>query len=78
MEHSVTIMLQHTSVRVEAGIVQFGDLLSEKLDAISGIAKDDRLIDLESREEGVEAMDLLAFVDIAVVLRNTSERQLVH
>lgn len=74
MEHSVTVVLQHTSVRVEAGIVQFGDLLGEKLDAIRGIAKDNRLIDLESREEGVEAMDLLAFVDIAVVLRNTSER----
>lgn len=74
MEHSVTVVLQHTSVGVEAGIVQFGDLLSEELDAISGITKDDRLIDLESREESIKAMDLLAFVDIAVVLRDTSER----
>lgn len=74
MEYSVTVVLQHASVGIEARIVQFGDLFSEKLDAIGRIAKDDRLIDLESREESIEAMNLLAFVDIAVVLRDASER----
>ena len=73
MEYPVTVVLQHTSVGVEARVIEFSDFLSKKLNAIRRIAEDDGLIDLESREERVKAMNLLLFVDIAVVLCDTPE-----
>ena len=73
MKYPVTVVLQHTSVGVEARVIEFGDLLSKKLNAIRRIAEDDGLIDLESREERVKAMNLLLLVDIAVILCDTPE-----
>ena len=73
MEYPVTVVLQHTSVGVEARVVEFSDFLSKKLNAIRRIAEDDGLIDLESGKERVKAMNFLLLVDIAIVLCDPPE-----
>jgi hypothetical protein len=47
VEHSVTVILKHLGVRVEAGVTQFRDLLGEQFHTIGRITEDDRLIDLQ-------------------------------
>ena len=58
VEHSVPVCLSHLGVDVEAAEAQFGDLLGKELNSLSRIAEDDWLVDLELREEGIEAVDL--------------------
>lgn len=47
MEYPITIVLQHLSMRVEAGVSQFSDFLSQQLDAVRRVAEDNGLINLE-------------------------------
>lgn len=68
MKHSVPVVLQHLCVGVEAGIAKVDNLLCKELDAVCRIAENDRLVDLKTREECIEAMNLLAFINIAVIL----------
>ena len=72
VKYSIPIMLQHLRMGVEAGIAKIDNLLREKLYAVCGVAEYDRLVDLKSREESVETMDLLTFVNVAVILRYAS------
>ena len=46
MEDTVAVRLEHLCMDVEARVAQLGDLLGEKLDAVDGVAEDDRLVDL--------------------------------
>ena len=78
MEDAVTSRLKHARVRVEAGVSQLGDLLREKLDAVGGVAENDRLVYLELGKEGIQAVNLLLFFNKGVVLSDTTERELVH
>lgn len=78
MKHAVTIVLQHLSVRIEAGVSKFGYLLRKQLHSICGVAENDGLIDLEFGEEGIETVDFLFLFYEAVVLRYTSQSELVH
>lgn len=78
VEDSVTSLLGHLGVTVEARVAQLGDLLGEKLDAVGRVAENDGLVDLKPGEEGVQAVDLGLFVDEGVVLGDTPQRQLVH
>lgn len=41
------MLLKHLSMRVEARVALLGDLLCQQFYAISGVAKDDRLVDLK-------------------------------
>ena len=68
VKYSIPIMLQHLRMGVEAGIAKIDDLFREKLYAVCGVAEYDRLVDLKSREESVETMDLLTFVNVTVIL----------
>ena len=72
VKYSIPIMLQHLRMGVKAGIAKIDNLLRKKLYAICGVAEYDRLINLKSREESVETMDLLTFVNVAVILRYAS------
>lgn len=78
MKHTVTVMLQHLRVRVEAGVSKFGNLLRKQLHSVCGVAKNDGLVDLEFGEESIETVDFLALFYETVVLRYTSKSELVH
>lgn len=78
VENTVAVVLEHASVRVEAGVSQLSDLLSQQLDTVGGVTEDDRLVDLQLVEQGVQAMDLLLLLYESVVLGNTAEGELVH
>ena len=78
MEDAVAVRLQHLRVDVKARISELGDLLREQLDAVDRVAEDDRLVDLELREEGVEAVHLLPLLDEGVILGDAFERELLH
>ena len=78
VEDSVTGLLLHSSVTVEARVAELGDLLGQQLDSVGGVAEDDGLVDLELGEKGVQAVDLLLFLDESVVLGDTAQGELVH
>ena len=78
MKHAITVVLQHFGVRVKAGVSKFGNFLRKQLYTVCGVAENDGLVDLEFGEEGIEAMDFLFLVYKAIVLRYTSEGELVH
>ena len=78
MKHTVTVMLLHLGVRVEAGVSKFGNLLRKKLHSICGVAENDGLVDLEFGEESIEAVNFLFLFYEAVVLSYTSKSELVH
>lgn len=54
VEYAVTMRLQHFRVRIETGVAELRDLLGQQLDTISGVTKDDRLVNLQlqGREQG--------------------------
>lgn len=74
----VAVGLLHLGVNVIARVSKLCDLLSEKLNTIHRIAKDDTLVDLKLGEKCVETMNLLALFDIRIELGDTAKRQFVH
>ena len=58
MEHPVPVSLGHLGVDVEAAEPELGDLLGQKLNSLRRVAEDDRLVDLQLREERVQAVNL--------------------
>uniref|UniRef100_A0A182JGA4 Uncharacterized protein n=1 Tax=Anopheles atroparvus TaxID=41427 RepID=A0A182JGA4_ANOAO len=78
VEHPVPVGLLHAGVNVVAAVAQLGDLFRQQLDTLRRVAEDDRLIDLQLREERVQAVHLLALLHEGVVLRDTLQRQLLH
>mmetsp|Transcript_46946 Transcript_46946/g.78217 ORF Transcript_46946/g.78217 Transcript_46946/m.78217 type:complete len:419 (-) Transcript_46946:177-1433(-) len=78
VEDAVAVLLLHAGVDEEARVTEFGDLLGKELDTLHRVAEDDGLVDLETGEEGVETLDLLALIDKGVVLRDTLEGELIH
>lgn len=78
MEYPITVVLQHLSMRVEAGVPQLSDFLSQQFDAVRRIAEDNGLVYLQFREESVEAVHFLLFLYETVVLSYSSERKLIH
>ena len=53
VENTVTIVLKHARVRVEARISKLCDLFRKEFDAISRVAENNRLVDLQLVEESV-------------------------
>lgn len=51
VEDAVTVGLKHLGVNVIARVAELSDLLRQKLHARCGIAKNDRLVDLELEEQ---------------------------
>jgi hypothetical protein len=78
VENTVSCVLLHLCVTVKARVSELGDFLGKKFDSVGGIAEDDRLVDLELGEEGVQAVDLLLLFDKGVVLGNTPQSELIH
>lgn len=78
VEHAVSGLLGHLGMAVEARVAKLRDLLGEKFDAVGRVAKDDGLVDLELGEERVETVDLLLLLNKGIVLRDATERKLVH
>mmetsp|Transcript_15818 Transcript_15818/g.40766 ORF Transcript_15818/g.40766 Transcript_15818/m.40766 type:complete len:470 (-) Transcript_15818:225-1634(-) len=78
MEDAVAVGLEHLCMDVKARVAKLGDLLGEQLDAVDRVAEDDRLVDLQLREERVEAVDLLALLDEGIVLRDALQCELLH
>jgi len=71
VEHTIAVRLRHLRVNIVAVVAKFGDLFREKFDALSRVAKDDRLIYLQFAEERVQAVHLLLLLNEGVVLRHT-------
>ena len=67
----VTVGLLHLGVDVEAGVAELGDLLGEQLDAVHAVAEDDALVDVQLREQRVQAVHLLLLLHERVVLGDT-------
>mmetsp|Transcript_2510 Transcript_2510/g.4648 ORF Transcript_2510/g.4648 Transcript_2510/m.4648 type:complete len:205 (-) Transcript_2510:386-1000(-) len=78
VEDPVAICLLHFGMYVEAGVSKLRDFLGEELNAIDRVAEDDGLVNLQLGEEGVEAVDLLAFFDVGVELGDTPQGELFH
>ena len=78
VEDSIAIRLLHFGMYVEAGVAKLGDLLGQELNAVDRVAEDNRLIDLKLGEEGVEAVDLLPFLDVGVKLGDAPKGELLH
>ena len=73
VENTISVMLQHLRMRVETRVAELCNLLCKQLHPVGGVAKDDRLVDLEFGEEGVQAVYFLLFFNESVVLRDTPE-----
>jgi len=78
VKDAVAVGMLHLGVDVVTRITQFGDFLRQQLDAVHRVAEDDGLINLKLGEERVETMDLLAFLDVGVKLRDTTQGEFVH
>lgn len=78
VEDTIAGVLQHASVRIKARVAELGDFLSQELHTGGGVTEDDRLVDLEAGEEGIQAMDLLLLLDEGIILCDTAESELVH
>lgn len=53
VEHTVSVGLLHPSVNVVTAVAQLGNLFRQQFDTLRRIAEDDRLIDLQLREERI-------------------------
>src|SRR5205085_720985 len=71
VKHAVSVRLRHASVDVVARIAQLSNLLRQQFHALGGIAEDDRLVDLELREQSVQAVNFLTFLYKSIVLGDT-------
>jgi uncharacterized protein with von Willebrand factor type A (vWA) domain len=73
VKDAIAVGLQHFRVGVEAGVAQLCDLFGKQFDAVGRVAENDGLVDLQLREKSIEAMDLLSFFDVCVVLGYTAK-----
>ena len=71
MEDTIAVSLLHASVNIVARVAKLGNLFSQQLHALSRVAENDALVDLQLGEERVETVHLLPFLDESVVLRDT-------
>jgi len=78
VEDTVAVLLQHAGVDVVARVPQLCDLLGKELHPVHAVAEDDRLVDLKTCEQRVEAVDLLSLLHVSVELRDADQRELVH
>lgn len=78
VEDAVAACLLHFGVYVETRVAQLCDFLGEELDTVDGVAEDNGLVDLQLGEESVEAVDLLALLDVGVELGDAPEGELLH
>ena len=78
MENTITIVLEHTGVRIEAGVSKLCNLLCKEFDPIRRVTEDNRLVDLQFVEEGVQTVHLLLFFDKRVILGDAAKRELIH
>ena len=78
MENPISVCLLHLGMDIVARVAKLGNFLREQLDAVHGIAENDTLVDFQFGEQGVEAVDLLSFLDVSVKLGDTAKREFVH
>lgn len=78
VEDTISVRLRHAGMDIVAGVTELGDLLRQQLDTLGGVAEDDRLIDLQLREERVQTVHLLSLLYERVVLCDTLQGQFVH
>lgn len=74
----VALVLLHARVDVEAAVAERMDLLGQQLDSFPRVAENYRLRDLELVEQGRQAVQLLLFLQIRVVLRQATKSQLIR
>src|SRR5947208_15109579 len=61
MEYLVAILLEHFRMGIKTGVAEFGDFLRQKFYPIGRVTEDDGLVDLQFREESMEAVNFLLF-----------------
>ena len=54
VEDTISVLLAHAGVDVKTGVAKLGDFLGEEFDPADGVAKYDRLVDLELGGGGCE------------------------
>jgi len=54
------------------------NLLGQELYTVHRVAKDNTLVDLQFREQCVQTMNLLPFLDIGIELRYSPQREFIH
>lgn len=75
---AVAVLLLHAGMNVEAGVAELLNLVGKQLHPLGRVAEDDGLVDVELREQGVEAMKLLALLQVRIVLSDSLQSQLLH
>jgi hypothetical protein len=71
VENSVPVSLLHSGMNEEAGVAKLVNLLSEQFYSLGSVAEDDSLTNVQLREQGVQAVELLPLFQVGVVLRKT-------
>lgn len=78
MEDTVSVILSHLGMNVVARVTDFRDFLSEKLNTLSRVTEDDRLVDLKFSEQRIQTVDLLLLLNKGIVLGDTKKSKLLH
>ena len=63
---------------VEARVSELSNLLGQQLHPLRVFTEDNGLVDVQFREQGVEAVEFFSFFKIGVILSQTFKCQLVH
>lgn len=71
VENTISVVLRHFGVNVEATEPKLGNALSQKLYTLNGVTEDDTLVDVQFFEESVQAVYFLPLFYECVILSNT-------
>ena len=79
MKHlPTTICLLHLGMNVEAWVSHLGNLLGQQFHSLCVLTENDRLVNVELWEKGIQAVNFFFFLKVSIELRNTLEGQLIH
>lgn len=78
VKHAVSVSLLHLGVNVITRIAKFRNLLGKQFHTVDRVAKYNTLVDFQLGKQGVQAVDLLSFLNISIKLGDTAERKFFH
>lgn len=71
MVDSISVVLLHFRVDVEARVSQLSDLLGQQLNSFGVFTKNDCLVNVQLGEKSVQAVELFSLLEVCVVLSYT-------
>jgi len=78
MEDTVAMGLKHFCMRVEARIAELRHFFGEEFNTVRGVTEDNRLVDLQLGEQGIQTMNLLSLLYVGIILGDTAKGQFIH